>query len=173
MPTPSDFETLVCDMQCALSACEQSYRRDGRRPLSLLVFPRPGDPSEAGHWLSRACHPKLAYRLLVEIDLRGFNGFHLEHPRQRPLRAIVLGTLWSYKQRRLGLALLRHRAALRVVSEAGGLGDLYDNAGLQLQALAVCANASLSEIRRAERFAECVRLSGYHALLARDFEVMQ
>ena len=51
---------------------------------------------------------------------------------------------------------------------APGLGELYINAGLQLQIRAMKVKSSLCAIRRAEHFAKCVRLSAHHALLARE-----
>jgi hypothetical protein len=78
--------------------------------------------------------------------------------------------LQAYVQRRIGLALLAHRAAWAIVYEAGGLSDSYGNAGYQLQLLALEFHPSIAEIRRAERFAKYVRLSAYHALMAKDLE---
>lgn len=167
----SAFETLVCDLQCAISACERSYKYDGQRPLSMLIFRGADDPSPLGHWISRALPARLAYKLFIEVERRGFNVVRLEFSRKRPARTIVLDTLAAYKQRRLGIALMRHRSALTVVVEAGDLGELYDNASRQLQHLAVLSKAPWGDIRKAEKFAKYVRLSAYHALLARDLEV--
>jgi hypothetical protein len=171
MSPSSDFESLICDMQCVISACERSYKYDGQRPLSMLIFKGKGDPSPLGHWISRALPARLAYRLLLEAERRGFYAVRLELARGRSVRTVVADTFSGYKQRRLGVALMRHRAALAVVVEAGGLGDMYDNASRQLQKLAVQSRPGWGEIRRVEKFARCVRLSAHHALLARDLEI--
>lgn len=168
MFTPSTpFQILITDLHCALSACESTYH-PGEQPQSLLVFANKDKSEERHHWLSRACPAPLAQRLLVEIKSRGFYAGVLSQPAKRPVRTRVVDALHGYKQRRIGIALIAHRAARRAVFEAGGLGELYINAGLQLQTLAMKFKSSLCAIRRAEHFAKCVRLSAHHALLARE-----
>lgn len=168
MFTPSSpFQILIADLHCVLSACESTYHR-GEQPQSLLVFANKDEADAHKHWLSRACPAPLAQRLLDEIKGRGFYAAVLSQPAKRPVRTRVVDALHSYKQRRIGIALIAHRAARQVVFEAGGLGELYINAGLQLQTRAMKFKLSLCEIRRAEHFAKCVRLSAHHALLARE-----
>lgn len=166
---PSPFEILICDLNCALTASEFSYKSHHLR-LTLLVLAQRGDPSERNIWFSRPCPAPLAIRLLEEAESRSFT-CKLSPPRDVwELRHKVRGILQAYVQRRIGLALLAHRAAWPIVYEAGGLSDSYGNAGYQLQLLALKFHPSIAEIRRAERFAKFVRLSAYHALMAKDLE---
>jgi len=158
---------LICDLHCVLSACEFTYKR-GQLRLSIMVLANNEDSSKRIVWSSRACPAPLALRLQAEAESRSFACKVFAISAQRSLRTTVRDVLSAYTQRRIGTALVAHRAARLIVYEAGGLGNLYDDAGHQLQRLALKFYPSMSDIRKAERFAKLVRLSAYHALLAKD-----
>lgn len=164
---PSPFELLICDLLCVLSTCEHSYKPRQLRLTIMLVAPR-DDISIRRHWLSRPCPAQLALRLQEEAESRGFTCVVSPIPARRTLYVKVRRILEAYLQRRIGIAIMAHRAAWPIVYEAGGLYELYTSAGQQLQQLAMKLSPSMADIRRAERFAKFVRLSAYHALMAKD-----
>lgn len=165
------FQMLILDLRCAISTAP-GQQLSARANQSIMILSKIQDDSPA-HWISHPCPPATIEPLLVEAKLRGFHAAPINCcSKPRAVRARVHDALFYYRQRRIGRALVAHRAAQRAVFEAGGLALLYANAGLQLHEIALKFNASIIEIRRAERFSKLVRQSAHHALLARELGVI-